>query len=825
MATVAAAADVDEELSPRQKSSNMEQAIDSLGSMNNGIDSLDLRADPDAQATVTDFLDFTEYLPSDMMRSLTLVGKLDQTYVHASTKVHNLTTAWGQLPNMQPDERPAPAQLRAEISENLNFAVSSRVYSHAEAVRMAENVGRHYKRLKKIHAKLQAMLENYPTAEEQKSPMANTKSSQLSRGTKITLRLPGGGGGGGSGGGEKARRPRVPRITVPGEVLAPYEVGYETYSDDSESSEEEEEDDDDLSRRTPAPRVGQQQRIKLVKNPKTPKQKLPKGPGFPTPLSTSAALSALKPPPENALPGSEDAPWMQLTLWELAKLRKRMKKNSAWTPSETMIARELKNLGRGWDAYNAAKKKAEEEGRPFEHNLPAGDGASGTEHPPEGAVSVDAAIAAEDAQLLNRGMELNRAKKLKREQLAKLAAEEAEESARKMADLAKNLFFKQQGSATTPSQPQVATRASASSKSKQKKRKRDSVAETEAEKPELAEGSAQRPQLKRMKTETPVPIPQYTPGPSSHHLHETPVPHPQLTPGSTTAVPHSTTPVPVPIPGGHDQSIVAVSKPSSSPTNASASSANTVTTTVPIKPPADGGLPAPPLSPKKSTTPILPPVRETRQRDAKKEQPKENSNGQLTVKQSTSRAATPAATTPAPESRRPASRGKAMSQEPQPSLAVDRPRRASTARNTPAPEPRQPSKRTKRPAPGVISRTNSGGNSAVGRRKAAPKKKRGATKRDKGQGQAVEVEVEVEVDDDGNVIDADEPRYCICNRVSFGTMIQCDNVDNCKQEWFHLECVGLLDIPARTTKWFCPDCRVLLNIGEKGEISARGVKM
>jgi hypothetical protein len=36
---------------------------------------------------------------------------------------------------------------------------------------------------------------------------------------------------------------------------------------------------------------------------------------------------------------------------------------------------------------------------------------------------------------------------------------------------------------------------------------------------------------------------------------------------------------------------------------------------------------------------------------------------------------------------------------------------------------------------------------------------------------------EVEVDDEGNLIDPEEPRYCLCNRVSFGTMIQCDNVD------------------------------------------------
>jgi hypothetical protein len=157
--------------------------------------------------------------------------------------------------------------------------------------------------------------------------------------------------------------------------------------------------------------------------------------------------------------------------------------------------------------------------------------------------------------------------------------------------------------------------------------------------------------------------------------------------------------------------------------------------------------------------------------------------------------------------------------------------------------------------PGVVT-SNSGGTSAIGKRKAAPRKKaRGNPKKDKGANQHPEHEVEVEVDDDGNVIDPDEPRYCLCNRVSFGTMIQCDNVDvsqehrsyfpqglqsgrttrqqtltavneqNCEKEWFHIECVGLSEIPARTTKWYCPQCRILLNIGERGEVTSRGVKM
>ena len=146
----------------------------------------------------------------------------------------------------------------------------------------------------------------------------------------------------------------------------------------------------------------------------------------------------------------------------------------------------------------------------------------------------------------------------------------------------------------------------------------------------------------------------------------------------------------------------------------------------------------------------------------------------------------------------------------------------------------------------------------MGKRKAAPRKKARGSK--KGANQQPEQDVEVEVDDDGNVIDPEEPRYCLCNGVSFGTMIQCDNdvsekqdvattaapaarsghhhadsdkkknkltppKQNCKYEWFHLECVGLSEIPARTTKWYCPECRVLLNIGGRGEVTSRGVKM
>uniref|UniRef100_A0A8C5WFI1 Inhibitor of growth protein n=1 Tax=Leptobrachium leishanense TaxID=445787 RepID=A0A8C5WFI1_9ANUR len=53
-------------------------------------------------------------------------------------------------------------------------------------------------------------------------------------------------------------------------------------------------------------------------------------------------------------------------------------------------------------------------------------------------------------------------------------------------------------------------------------------------------------------------------------------------------------------------------------------------------------------------------------------------------------------------------------------------------------------------------------------------------------------------------IDPNEPTYCLCNQVSFGEMIGCDN-EECTIEWFHFSCVGLTYKPKG--KWYCPDCR------------------
>ncbi|XP_060848324.1 inhibitor of growth protein 4-like [Rhopalosiphum padi] len=52
-------------------------------------------------------------------------------------------------------------------------------------------------------------------------------------------------------------------------------------------------------------------------------------------------------------------------------------------------------------------------------------------------------------------------------------------------------------------------------------------------------------------------------------------------------------------------------------------------------------------------------------------------------------------------------------------------------------------------------------------------------------------------------VDPNEPTYCLCNQVSYGEMIGCDNPD-CPIEWFHFACVKLTTKPKG--KWFCLKC-------------------
>ena len=46
-----------------------------------------------------------------------------------------------------------------------------------------------------------------------------------------------------------------------------------------------------------------------------------------------------------------------------------------------------------------------------------------------------------------------------------------------------------------------------------------------------------------------------------------------------------------------------------------------------------------------------------------------------------------------------------------------------------------------------------------------------------------------------------QKKYCNCNTISYGKMIECDN-PNCKLQWFHLSCVGIKEGEEPVT-WYC----------------------
>ncbi|POS85776.1 hypothetical protein EPUL_003485, partial [Erysiphe pulchra] len=764
------------------KKDNLKQNINGFN-----VESLQYPVDPDAQATVTDFLDFTEYLPSDMVRSLTLVGKLDQIYCDASTNVHHLTKQYAALPQLPIEERPDAMELRGDISKSLDELMNARILAHAEAIHIAENVERHFNRIKSILEKLQVIADDYPSSQEVSPTATKSRSPVANRPQKLTLKLDG----------RHAReiRPRKQRnfrITIPGEVLAPYEVDDQSYDEESEDNEKYKKD-------------------KSEKNEKPPRSS--RAPGTMgtnahssvAGISTSNALAQLKPPSADAKPGDHELPWLRLNAWELAKLRKRMKKNAIWSPSDTMIARELKLLGRGLDAYQSAVKAIEDAGEtPTFEEPPQLRGE--TVHA-EGAMSVEA-VRNLQSQLCIQNIKSNELKIQKREKEIALAAEEAEKAARQMmssAEAIKELFTKKNEIAldndhkvqvTVQSEDKVVNKYLDDKKSLPRRPAKITINKRKREEQDIIEPAAcvntndhdldkkARPLPKKTKIESTVPA-------------EVPLLLEKLAPDLIT-----------------DKPIILKS---------AKSECNLPGLSFDITAKNHG-------SSAKSPTKLLLTVAPI-QNDAKKQIKKEIKTLETAANsrpRRTSGAPTPI--TPChnisdtlPIKQPTSSRGQKPSIEAGPIIAtapIDRPRRTSTTRNTPVPpETRVQGRRGKRPAPGEVTANTSGSTtvSVVGKRSRATRKKPGPKKDKKDDLEnGTSQEIFDEFDDEGNLIDPAEPRYCNCNRVSFGVMIACEG-QNCEKEWFHIECVGLLDVPPRTTKWYCPSCRVSFGIGEKGE--------
>uniref|UniRef100_A0A182VR73 Inhibitor of growth protein n=1 Tax=Anopheles minimus TaxID=112268 RepID=A0A182VR73_9DIPT len=98
------------------------------------------------------------------------------------------------------------------------------------------------------------------------------------------------------------------------------------------------------------------------------------------------------------------------------------------------------------------------------------------------------------------------------------------------------------------------------------------------------------------------------------------------------------------------------------------------------------------------------------------------------------------------------------------------------------------------------SGNNTASGSGAGGANAGKKKKR----KTGGRGSHATREAREDTPAAEETIDPDEPTYCLCDQISFGEMILCDN-DLCPIEWFHFSCVSLISKPKG--RWFCPNCR------------------
>lgn len=666
----------------------------------------------------------SEYLPSDLVRSLTLIGKLDESYLSLTDTIHDLTSTYGRLPTLEPGKRPKAQDLRREISTKLDYALSAREAAYAEASRLYDEVERHYKRLDSVAKKLRALpkppsRDPSPVQQAQNARSRTEKKEEITTTQpRLTLRL------------GTANRHRQKKTIVPGEVLPP------PNPDSPLFPESEWESLSPSPVPMPTSRVGapsrsrslKPSRIRPPKPPKAPKPKVPKAARPPRPprppgamgtnvhsavagISTSNALSLLTPPPPDPIIGGVHAPWFRLTEWEMARLRKRMKKNAIWTPSETMIRRELSEAGRGPDNYKLARKAAEDAGTEF---IDYYDAANTDPNRPLVPGEISADIHGPSDKISNKGMKLNEAKKRKKieqaqEQAALKAAEEA-----------------------NPGSTILSKLASAQSEPTEELNGNINVA---SNKGKVKDKSASHTSKKRKREATPA---------EDHQAKSEIVLSPPQSKKRTTVPP--------------------------------ALNSTSITTTIPLASAAP--------SPKKAPTPAPQPTSPSTTRKAAATSTRSR-RPSLPIKASVQipeQAQTQAVSRPpSRSSSRRASAGPPVV-EP---VGREHLRRKSATPAPPPPTVTAASRRSKRPAPGIVTNSQDGGAAvSVGKRKNAPRKRgtaaaaNAAKKAAEGNIKEKEEEVkaaaeEVVVDD----IDPDEPRYCLCGDVSYGTMILCENTD------------------------------------------------
>lgn len=831
---------------------------------------------PDAQTTVNDFLDYTEFFPSDLVRSLTLIADLDSTYSDAVQQVHELTVQYGKLPALPEQERPDPVLLRKQIAQHLQKAINQREFAYTEASRLYEVTVRHCQRSSVIKRKLQAQPQP-PSRDPTPPPVSPSAHRPVNRDyiRPAHLRLTFDGGRHGANTSRPRDRHRKTAVPLPrgrGRRGATYSSDSDGGSGIDVASHRKRKDNRDRHSRA----TGGRSRAAGVLG--TNVHSSIAG------ISTSNALAQLAPPPADAKPGSKWAPWKKLTEYEMAVLRKQMKKNAVWTPSQTMMIRELEKKHRTEADYEREKARCEATGEHFLDEEPetlqqimtasglgllAPHGPQAANPPPPiESVEEDSKEESGPVSIRLKPVATKEGRKLDRMSQRQKAMHDAQEligASEKIREAAKELTelnFSSSVAATANQKKKTPVRLS-------NKRKRDAspppitdgVIETTREASVATQDSASRPpESKRARLQLIAPAPGSV---------ASPIPTPNSTVSTprdrTASVVHSPaahTPVPILEPakpstnGNTVQVPLAPAGPSTPKVNKAiskeASPELTPITTSPVPPEESPVVPQAQQSPVPVKTPTPPasvPAPTAASTRPKRESvaPKAPTPPVATLLPTKSsktptpvpepRPETPAAPTLRPRS----ARGhvptpKAQSEEPKPNeegRITRETRRHSvfsqpgTTLTVPAPPPppTRTSSRRKPPPKGEVTNAEDGQKTVTNVKRAQGSKNKRKKK----------AEEEAEQADD---IDPNEPRYCICDDVSYGQMISCDNnvsspylnnhrpycrteTDNmpqCDKEWFHLPCMDMTedDIPSRRAKWYCPDCRTALGTDAYG---------
>jgi hypothetical protein len=715
--------------------------------------------DPDAQAAVTDFLDYTEYLPSDLMRSLALIQGLDETYDEHAQSLHEHTKLYGSLPNLDPASRPNVQELRHKTISTLDAALNARESAYAEACRLFDVVDRHQNRLKSIIAKLHAIPKPPSRDPTPQPPTSTQKRSRTGReikpGTRLTLNPPRPGVVASA----VLARPRGRRVTVPGEVLPPYDP-------DEAIASTEVSDWDSPPPSPPRP-------VLKLKQPKPPKESdHDEDSSVPPELSQkgsqdSASYPRPTPPPGDAEIGSKHRPWTHLTEYELYKLRKKMKKNNNWDPSDIMVRRELELRGRGWENYYRARAAAQANGTAFvdiEQSSQQSQPSSATTTQPvipklerekdksEPAESIMVVTPDVPKTKAAKKIESKKEKASKKDQKtdtareqAALAAQEAEQAARRLGDIGsafKNLFSPFSNAlASLNRSTSSGTPTAAPKKAEKAPRKRKlgdsgvsasppTELDTQRKKPRIAVAKASPLPSIASSIETSTTATTTSTTSSTEQQAMQPTQLPQQSAGT----------IKIPLKLNVGPPMVAVSEASTPGMEARAASVARSS----VAPKTEETTPPPPISrpvSRKSTVP-----------------PPERGEETPTVEQAV-------ASTRATSRRASATPAAAINRRT-PSASV---RQTPTIDSSPRGLPTAASRRPRREVPGTVTQSSQDGGPAVSvsKRKNKPGKQKKAASN-------TSPEVRVDIDGRAEIVDPSEERYCICGDVSYGEMICCE---------------------------------------------------